>query len=117
MSKHIFKQTLGETDYEIQIGWDKPLQQYYGAIFAEVEEEIEAGKIYYDEIVWMNIFTPVVYSLEEIAREITQRGFTIPNRLLENVREDCINNMVNKFQHYDIGLAEQEPCTPIVPSL
>lgn len=117
MSKHIFKQEVAGIKHEIQIGWDKPLQHYYGTILAAFDEDTPEGKTYYDDIIWMNIFPPVVYSLEGIAQEITKRGFTIPDRLLDNVSEDRYNNAVNKFQHYDAGALPPQAHTPQPPSL
>ncbi|WP_086930227.1 hypothetical protein [Agarilytica rhodophyticola] len=116
MSKHIFKQTLNGIEHQIQIGWDKPQRQFYGTILAASEDDTPDGKTYYDDIVWMNIYPPVVYSLEGIIQEITRQGFTIPNQLFENVCEDFYNNTVNRFKYYETDTPKQQEHAPQPPS-
>lgn len=117
MSKHIFKQTVNGREHEIQIGWDRLLQQYYGTIIAAIEVDTPEGKTYEDDVIWMNIFSPVVYSLEGIAQKIVKRGFTIPDGLLENVREDRYNDAGNTVQDYDTDTPPQQAHTLQPPSL
>ena len=102
MSKHIFEQTKQGRRYEIQLGWDKPLQQYYGMILGwAVDPEFRRGG-YFDEIIWSTIDAlPAGYSLENIAAAITQRGFTIPPGLLDNVRHDKTYNISNQWRFYE----------------
>ena len=102
MSKHIFSQQLDDQRYEVQIGWDKPTQEYYGLIIGWVQDsDCEEGG-YFDDLVWSNKYTSKdALTLNDIANEITQRGFTLPDTLLDNVEQDRLRNAVNEFRFYD----------------
>ena len=102
MSQHIFEQTVHGQHYEVQIGWDKPLQCYYGMIVGWVEDNDCEERGYFDHLIWSNLYDGgQYYRLEAIAQEITRRGFQIPEGLLFNVTQDQRNNTVNKMVFYD----------------
>lgn len=102
MSKHIFNQTLGNQKYEIQIGWDKPLQEFYGTILGFIEDTGSDGDGYFDDLIWSSIFLKSrPFDLEPIITEITGRGFLIPDGLIDNVKADRCRNAVNEHTFYD----------------
>lgn len=103
MSKHIFEQTIDEQTYEVQIGWDKPMQWFYFVISPWVDdlEMVEGG--YFDDPIACNLFREKPYTLEEITEECTSRGFTLPDSLLENVLADKRRNAINEVTLYDEG--------------
>ena len=103
MSKHIFEQTVDDQTYEIQIGWDKPLQRYYGVISPWVEDdECEQGG-YFDncEPTWSNLYLSGDVGLEDIITACEELGVNIPEGLLENVVNDMFRNAVNEVTCYD----------------
>ncbi len=112
MSKHIFEQVVAGGRYEVQIGWDKPTQQYYGMILEWVEDKETPDGGYYDFPVWSDMDESLApLSLETIAEKITQRGFTIPGDLLQNVVSDKWRNAVNEFKFYTDTQANQNMLT------
>ena len=117
MSKHIFEQTLNNQTYEVQIGWDKPLQRYYGVISPWVEDhEYEEGG-YFDtaEPVWSNLYFAHDVSLEDIVTACEELVLTLPNGLLDNVVNDRLRNAVNEVTVYEQSNnhpTNTEPSTP-----
>ena len=102
MSKHIFTATIDQKNYEIQIGWDKPTQEYYGMILGFTEDPTEENGGYFDDMIWSSMFsTPPIYTLEDIENEISKRGFIIPEGLLTNVVLDMHRNAVNEHRFYN----------------
>ena len=99
MSQHIFTQTLGTQTYEIQVGWDRPTQEYYGQILGWVASHNNNQSGYFDDLVWCSLSSGPL-SLEAIAEEITGRGFTLPDGLLDNVRNDRYHNAANVMRFY-----------------
>ncbi len=117
MSKHIFEETLNGQKYEIQLGWDNPLQRYYGVIIGWVLDTDADDGGYFDDLVWSNIYqTPHLCSLQQIATEITKRGFTIPEGLLDNVYHDKTHNISNQRRFYETN-AQQRPITEPIPTI
>jgi len=105
MSKHIFEQTIDDQTYEVQIGWDKPLQRYYGVISPWVEgSEMDDGG-YFDSCdpAWSNLFSGRDLGLDEIVDACTDRGLTMPETLLDNVVDDRLRNAVNEITLYENG--------------
>jgi len=105
MSKHIFEQTVDDQTMQVQIGWDRPMQNYYGVISPWVEDaDMEEGG-YFDDCdpLFSNLFSPKKLSLDEIAEEVTKRGLIIPDGLLNNVINDQWHNTANKITIYENG--------------
>ncbi|MFK8034414.1 MAG: hypothetical protein AB8B94_09750 [Hyphomicrobiales bacterium] len=103
MSKHIFEQTVGDQSYEVQIGWDKPLQRYYGVISPWAEDpDMEEGG-YFDDCdpTWSNLFLSSDIGLEDVADACEKLGLIIPDGLLENVVDDMLRNAVNEITIYE----------------
>lgn len=114
MSKHIFEQEIEGQRHEVQIGWDKPTQQYYGMILGWMNDPLSQENGYYDDLIWSTIcHYPMTQSpsLEDIEQDITQRGFNIPDGLLNTVREDRFRNAVNEMTFYETQ-ASQATLTP-----
>ena len=100
MSKHIFEQTINDQTYEVQIGWDKPCQRFYGVISPWVEDvEYEEGG-YFDDPLWSNIFYQKSFALEDIVHICEEYGFTLPDGLVEKVYLDQQRNAVNEITYY-----------------
>ena len=114
MSKHIFEQTIEGQTYEVQLGWDKPMQVFYGVISPWVEDETWEEGGYFDDPVWSNLFVEKNLPLGEIEEECCRRGFTIPDGLLENVVSDMVRNAVNEVKYY--GDREDKSGPPIEPT-
>ena len=57
MSKHIFTQELDNQRYEVQIGWDKPTQEYYGLILGWVKDTDCDDGGYFDDLLSGRIST------------------------------------------------------------
>lgn len=116
MSKHIFNQSVNGAPYEVQIGWDKPLQQYYANILAIVAEGEPEDEDYNECLTWSDCESSKwPMSLDDIVREITNRGFDIPNGLLNNVLIDRQCDAVNQYRFYDTH-PEGNICLSSVPS-
>lgn|GEM_PF-2414511 len=112
MSKHIFDQRIEGQLYEVQIGWDKPLQAFYGVISPWVEREEEGEEGYFDDPIWSNLNYDKKLTLEEIADACRTRGFIIPEGLLENVGADQRRNAVNEVTFYDENDLPIDPLSP-----
>lgn len=123
MSKHIFEQDIEGQRCEVQIGWDKPTQQYYGMILGWVNDPLSREDGYYDDLIWSTMcHYPMAQSplLEDIEQDITQRGFNILDGLIDNVREGRRRNAVNEMTCYkpqNPHVALASPNTPLHPSL
>ena len=101
MSKHIFEHTQDEQTYEIQLGWDKPLQRYYGVISPWVEDdEMDEGG-YFGDPLWSTALSGRALGLDDIADTLIEKGFRIPNGVLNNVVDDQLRNAVNEVTVYD----------------
>ncbi len=108
MSKHIFNQLLNNQKYEIQIGWDKPLQEFYGTILGFIESTDNDCDGYFDDLIWSSIFLKNrPCDLEPIIKEIIDRGFLIPDGLIDNVKADSCRNSVNEYTFYDAPASKQ----------
>lgn len=105
MSKHIFEQTVDDQTMQVQIGWDRPMQNYNGVISPWVEDaDMEEGG-YFDDCdpLFSNLFSLQKLSLDEITEELTNRGLVIPDGLLNNVINDQWRNAVNEITVYNNG--------------
>ena len=101
MSQHIFEQSINDRRYEIIMGWDKPLQCYYGVILGWIEDdEFEEGG-YFNDVIWSGMRRPNDLSLETMALTITNHGFTLPDGFLDHIKQDRQRNAVNETTHYD----------------
>ncbi|ODS23594.1 hypothetical protein AB835_08255 [Candidatus Endobugula sertula] len=100
MSKHIFKQVVGDTQYEVQIGWDKPCQRFYFVISPYITSGEYAGEV--DDPVASNLYldNPDALTLEDISQACKSYGLNIPQGLLAKVDDDRINNVVNQVEVY-----------------
>lgn len=115
MSKHIFHQSVNGAPHEVQIGWDKPLQQYYANILAIVADDEPLGEDHEECLVWSDCDYGVwPMSLTDIIHEVTRRGFSIPDGLLANVMQDCRDNAVNQYCFYEPpqNINSSPPFTP-----
>lgn len=95
MSRHIFEQqsTIDGDTYRVQMGWDKPLQQFYCVIWVLPEEE---------ESIYSNLYdsTPEK-SLWYFEKQVIEYGLTIPEGMLLEIVQDERDNVVNKTKHWD----------------
>lgn len=98
MSQHIFQQTIDGKAFEIQIGWDKPCQRFYGVVSTWVHDDTEYCDGYWDDDqpVWSNLHHTGDLTLDAITREIGKLGIKIPERILQYVLIDQRYNIVNR---------------------
>ena len=97
MSKHAFDQTVGDTTYDVQIGWDKPTVSFYFNV-SVIGDNGEIGTP-----VASNLYLPAHHclTLKEIEQVLEDFGIVLPSGLLQNVENDRINNAVNQFHVYN----------------
>ena len=84
--------------YRIQIGWDKPLKQYYYVISPLI---VENNDIVEDDPVDSNLFRSSPVSLEDVELICSNFGITLPDTLVSSVRSDMLRDAVNEVQFYD----------------
>lgn len=100
MSKHIFAQTVGNTEYEVQIGWDKPCQHYYFVISPYISEGGHAGST--GDPIACNLYlpNPEKLTLADIKAVCEDHGIQLPADLLTNVEADRGRDTVNEIKIY-----------------
>lgn len=100
MSKHIFQRVVQERLYQVELGWDKPLQRYYCCIFPVLTEGERAGEV--DDPVYSNLFekNPQGLTLEYFVEVCRRHGIEVPGVVLNEVVNDRQENVVNRVVMY-----------------
>lgn len=97
MSQHIFNAVVENQNCEIQIGWDRPMQNYYFVISPVlVIDEVEE----LDDPIASNLDRVKPYSLVEIMQFMNEKGVILPDGLADAVRNDRINNACGEIKYY-----------------
>ena len=98
MSQYFHKETINGFTYEVQIGWDEPLQRYYMVIDREgsLSDEPEYSNLLDDDAISTNV--DLLYFVE-IALE--KFGITIPKEIQLKVREDEAKNRKSIEKSFD----------------
>jgi len=101
MTQHTFEQTVNGKTYSVMIGWDRPLQRFFGVIFADTQDIVGKASDFPECPEWSNLyFGDGTVSLETIVDACTERGIKLPDGLLENVQMDMVRNSGNEFTSY-----------------
>lgn len=101
MSRHIFEQTQGGKRYRVIMGWDRPLQQFFGMILEETEFEDGESEFCSLEPHWSSLdLEGFDGSLEIVRVEIASRGFQIPDEMLKRLVGDRAENVGNRNTTY-----------------
>ena len=101
MSRHIFEQRIEGKPYQIIIGWDRPVQQYFGMILEWME--LENGESGYCSLepCWSTLYLEGFRGdLETIFREIQSWGMKIPEGLLSGLVSDREGDIGNRVTYY-----------------
>lgn len=103
MSQHVFEQTVYGQKLRVQIGWDKPCQRFYRAVFPWVEDQSENGSGYWDEErpKWSNLYFSQELDLDQIISVICGLDIEIPDHLPQYVMLDKRHNAVNRRTYYN----------------
>lgn len=97
MSKHIFETNLNGVPHNVQIGWDKPMRSFYYVIsgYFELNQEWHVG-----DAVFSNLDHDGRIGIETVISRLEELSITIPNGLIEAVKVDKQNNVVNQVKYY-----------------
>lgn len=97
MSQHIFNTTVDDQNCEVQIGWDRPMQNYYFVISPVlVIDDVEE----LDDPIDSNLHRAKPFSLVEIMAHMEDKGIVLPEGLVDAVRTDRINNACGEIHYY-----------------
>lgn len=88
MSQHIFETVVDDKTIRVLSGWDKPLQQYYCVIFSE-------GEI---EPIYSNLYEMEPHGIDYYIEKCSQFGVTLPSAMINEIKADCRNNVVNRVE-------------------
>ena len=112
MSKHCIETKAADgREVTIQIGWDKPLREFYAV--AEVkasasgnvcasEPESDDEAYLYSNLADMDLapFGPKAPTLDYFVEKLKSLGVSLPDSVIVAVRKDGENNVVNRFVRY-----------------
>src|SRR5258708_2064648 len=97
MSRHILRTTLKRRKVQIQLGLDRPTQEFYA--FASYGEPGAGAKFLYDSLCDPDGRGE---SPDYHQRKLAEAGLTVPDSVIEAVVEDCCNNVVNCTTEWSI---------------
>lgn len=87
MSQHFYSKTIGDIKYTVQLGWDKPLQQFYCVIESSQDE---------DDPFYSNLLEPNNPPLQHYVDLCSSIGIDLPSQMIEEVISDSKTNAVNR---------------------
>lgn len=92
----------------VQLGWDKPMAQFYMVVFAEEGTPCEDP----EGIVYSNLYDAAACQVQDLGyfKEVArQLGCEIPDNIWRVVYQDSEFNAVNKIVYYSAAGVEVEP--------
>lgn len=100
MTQHIFEQIKNGKRHKAVIGWDSPLQQFFGNVFPWVADSKHPKGGYYDIPAWESISCAEKVTLELIRKACESFDIILPDELLRNVANDARLNLGNVVINY-----------------
>lgn len=99
MSKHFFKAETVDGLLQVQMGWDKPTQNFYCVVF-KLEDEERESLTTWEEPIYSNLNEPP-QSLEYYVSVCSKLGLNIPEDMVNTILWDCEFDIVNEERHWN----------------
>ena len=98
MSQH----HIDTPQYEVIVGWDRPLQYFFGTVFAKTKKDTDR------EVVFATLELPGggVQTVEGLAKGL-QSYVRLPDELLNCLEEDRLNDRGNVVRHWAVPDVQQ----------
>ena len=99
MSKHYFTRSTPQGVFEVHIGWDNPVNEYFCNIFLVSESDQENSGPRIPE--WSSLYTSDLLTPDKIRTKCEKYGIELPSGLINEVINDRRNFIPNKIVNWD----------------
>ena len=103
MSRHTFRQQVDGKTLKVVMGFDRPFQKFFMTIVDETIHHEDEEVFVYDNLSdnRLDPLTGMSNSLSIFLDEASVHGITIPQEMVEEIKEDSLHNIGIKYvTHY-----------------
>lgn len=104
MSQHCFPTTHQGHPVQLMLGWDRPLQGFFMVIERTgVDDDEEEDPFVYSNLYDVDLLPTRGYAhdISYFQAKLNDLGLQVPERILQEVREDRAHNVGNRVVFYD----------------
>lgn len=108
MSQHCFNSTHEGQPVQITMGWDRPLQGFFMFIARTSAAPVDDHDVEDDGMVYSNLYDEELLPSRGFAEDVgyfqtklQTLGLQVPERMLQEIRNDRAQNVGNRFVNYD----------------
>lgn len=97
MSRHTFNTQIGDKPVQLVMGWDRPLSQFFYHV-----HDLSAGPNDDDLIATSWTMSPSEQrEFAPMLAKVKELGIVPPQRMVDEVQADKVNNVGNRMETYD----------------
>jgi hypothetical protein len=99
MSKHYFTRSTPQGVFEVHMGWDNPLNEYFCNIFLVSESDQESNVPLSPE--WSSLYDSDLLTPNKIKAKCKEYDIDLPSGLINAVINDRFHYVKNKIVNWD----------------
>ncbi len=99
MSKHYFTRSTPQGVFEVHIGWDNPVNEYFCNIFLITGSDQESNTPQLPE--WSSLYDSDLLTPDKIKAKCEEYDIELPSGLINEVITDRFNHIPNKIVNWD----------------